>query len=381
MIISKSEVKMWTQKMTSVSREHTLWNSGGENSHISGGEQNFASEFRANFDATKGKPADFSAVKNLLATLEATAQKYSDAFDASGSLRLKLLLLWMLLMRLFASGEEQQPEHRKSIFDLIAGSGGTGKAGEVPATRTQSASQPAENSRRGGLQGETEVSTREWLFFEAHGKVTTQDGKDIPIDIRLKLHDEQVETLGLTQEGVRALIDPLVINYANDSVKLTDEKFQFDLDADGVPEGIAVPASGSAFLALDRNGDGIINDGSELFGVTLGDGFAELAQFDDDKNGFIDEGDRIYEQLSLFTKYANGKDVVFTLREKGVKAISLENLATALRLADGAAQLRKTGFIVRENNTASTVQHIDLRPEPVPTSQNSILSVRAAYSI
>jgi hypothetical protein len=237
------------------------------------------------------------------------------------------------------------------------------------------------NLRSGSLAGETTVKTREWLFFEAHGTVSTQDGKDIPIDIRLRLEDDKKEIIGLSPNAIKALIDPLVVNYGNDSVKLTGEKFQFDLDADGAPEGIAVPTGGSAFLALDRNGDGVINDGSELFGVRLGDGFAELAQLDDDKNGFIDEGDRAYEQLCLFTKDAQGNDMVFTLREKGVKAISLENLATSLRLGDGAAQLRKTGFIVRDNNTASTVQHVDLRPEPVITSQNKIPSAIAKYAL
>ena len=42
--------------------------------------------------------------------------------------------------------------------------------------------------------------------------------------------------------------------------------------------------NGSGYLALDKNGDGTINDGSELFGTRNGDGFADLAQYDEDGN-------------------------------------------------------------------------------------------------
>jgi hypothetical protein len=42
----------------------------------------------------------------------------------------------------------------------------------------------------------------------------------------------------------------------------------FDIDADGVPEKVSWtdPAGDEAFLAMDRNGNGMIDDGSELFG-------------------------------------------------------------------------------------------------------------------
>ena len=42
--------------------------------------------------------------------------------------------------------------------------------------------------------------------------------------------------------------------------------------------------TGNAFLSLDKNSDGIINDGSELFGAASGNGFADLAKYDEDGN-------------------------------------------------------------------------------------------------
>ena len=58
-----------------------------------------------------------------------------------------------------------------------------------------------------------------------------------------------------------------MINLNTDAANVTDQKFYFDLDADGELDEISTLASGSGFLALDKNGDGIINDGSELFGT------------------------------------------------------------------------------------------------------------------
>lgn len=64
---------------------------------------------------------------------------------------------------------------------------------------------------------------------------------------------------------------------------MTDQKFYFDLDADGTADRISMLKSGSGFLALDKNGNGKIDDGSELFGTQSGDGFADLEEYDIDK--------------------------------------------------------------------------------------------------
>lgn len=374
MIIDRSDVRMWTEKVSHTTREHHIRLKGSEETTVArGAEQVERSDFQANFRPEEAKPEEFASVEKMLAVLKKSAEKSRDDFDVFGVLRMKLLLIWMLITRLFGEDDDdkKKPTHPKAgIFDAPPVNAGTKLQMLKPATQV-----PVSMGRRltaDAVEGETHIQTRDFLFFEAHGCVTTKDGTQIPVDIRLRLEDNRKDIVGLEKGVVQALIDPLVVNYDNDSAVLTDQKFSFDLDIDGKPENIAMPASGSAFLALDKNGDGVITDGSELFGVREGDGFKELAAFDDDKNGFIDEGDKVYDQLRLFTRGPDGKDIVFTLREKGVQAISLENLATSLRLKNGDGLLRKTGFILRAGKSASTVQHVDLRPEPLLPAQNSV---------
>lgn len=366
MIIERSDARMWTQKVTQVNREHTIY--GGKDGPVvrEGDAETTTSDFQANFKKAEARPEEFSSVEKLMKQLQAASAKRRDDADWLEALRFKILLIWLLISKL--NGEDEcdakKPHPKAGIFES------TTKPNVLAASLPVS----GRASRGGEISGETRVDTHEYVFFEAHGKVVTKDGAEIPIDIRLRLEDTRHDIVGLDKEAARALIDPLVINYDNDSAVLTDQKFSFDLDIDGKPENIAMPASGSAFLALDKNGDGVIGDGSELFGVTSGDGFKDLSAYDDDKNGFIDEGDKVFDQLRLFTRGPDGKDCVFTLREKGVEAISLENLATTLRLKDGDGMLRKTGFILRKGKSASTLQHVDLRPEPLLPAQNSVKS-------
>jgi hypothetical protein len=164
--------------------------------------------------------------------------------------------------------------------------------------------------------------------------------------------------LDVTVIQAAKIIDPLVINFSG-PVILSGKRVEFDINADGKKDSIASFVSNSAFLALDRNRDGKINDGSELFGALTGDGFAELAAYDDDGNGFIDQQDAIFSQLQIFKP---GKQSQKYLSETGVQALYLGNVATPFTLTDGAENLgfvRSSGFYLTETG-AGTVQQIDL---------------------
>lgn len=204
----------------------------------------------------------------------------------------------------------------------------------------------------------------EKLSFAAAGVIKTTDGKEIDFQLDLNLSRSFLSNNHISVKAGDALIDPLVINYDGPAATLTDTKYQFDLDADGLDDSISFLQQGSGFLALDKNGDGIVSNGQELFGVDTGDGFSELAAFDEDHNGWIDESDPVYDRLRIWTKNAEGKDVLFALAQKGIGAIYLGNIDGQFTYANSYNEhqgiSRKAGIFVKEDGGVGSVQQIDL---------------------
>ena len=209
------------------------------------------------------------------------------------------------------------------------------------------------------------VSESESVAFASSGMVKTQDGRSIDFNIEVSMSrafTSQINTL-TTQNYIKT--DPLVINLDTDIGSVTDQKFLFDLDSDGDEEEISFAGKGSGFLALDKNGDGRIGDGSELFGTKSGDGFKDLAAFDEDGNGWIDENDSIYSKLKVWTKDEAGNDYLINLKDADVGAIYLDNADTQFSLKDGNnrlnGEIKKTGIYLHESTgAAGTLNHIDL---------------------
>ena len=138
----------------------------------------------------------------------------------------------------------------------------------------------------------------------------------------------------------------------------------FDIDADGEKDEISMLGRGSGFLALDLNEDGVINDGSELFGTKSGDGFADLREYDSDGNGWIDENDEVFSRLKVWCKGDDGEDILMDLKEADIGAIYLgsEDTEFTMNGNDGSRDgvIRSTGFFLKESSGAGTVQHVDM---------------------
>lgn len=203
------------------------------------------------------------------------------------------------------------------------------------------------------------------MSFSTKGSVKTTDGREIDFDLDLSVSREFASRLDISLRAGDAVIkDPLVVNFGNPTAALANEKFSFDIDSDGISDLISFTAEGSGFLAFDINNDGTINNGLELFGPQSGNGFSELAQYDGDNNGWIDENDEIYDKLSIWTKDENGNDRLFALGAVGIGAIYLGSTATAFDLKtsdnDTLGSIARSGIFLRENGTAGTIQHVDL---------------------
>lgn len=205
----------------------------------------------------------------------------------------------------------------------------------------------------------------EEMTFKADGVIRTTDGKEINISVQLAMSREYYDEQNISiRAGDAKMKDPLVINLDGSAPQLTDSRFAFDIDADGNKDNISSLSPGSGFLAIDKNGDGVVNDGTELFGPRSGNGFVELAQYDKDGNKWIDENDSVYSKLRIWTRDASGKDSLSTLMGNNIGAIYLENVSTSFEIKSSTNQLqgeaRSAGIYLTENGSAGTVQQIDL---------------------
>ena len=227
---------------------------------------------------------------------------------------------------------------------------------------------PGQAQRMGwGMEYDRQVShyEAEVTTFSAEGVIKTADGKQINFNLELTMSREYYEESNFSlRAGDAVFKDPLVLNFNGSAAQLTNTKFAFDIDVDGQQDNISFVGPDSGFLALDRNGNGTIDDGSELFGAQSGNGFADLAQYDSDGNHWIDENDSIFADLRVWQKDASGADSLSTLAQMGVGALYLGTVSTPFSVNtannQSLGQVRSTGIYLNENGSAGTLQQIDL---------------------
>lgn len=256
----------------------------------------------------------------------------------------------------------------RSIFMLLFGEE-TGKSifsqDFTDAASQNSFSLQEQQSNTLVLQSESFYEESEYTSFSTTGNVKTADGREININVEVNMSRRFTQYFSdeIQIQKINTC-DPLVLNFDGAAAELSDQKFFFDLDVDGEKESISKLSSGSGYLALDKNEDGTINDGSELFGTKSGDGFKDLASYDEDHNGWIDENDSIWNKLKIWCQNEDGSSALYTLAEKGVGAVSLKNADTEFSINneknDTNGIIRKTGIFLYENGNVGTLQHLDI---------------------
>ena len=106
----------------------------------------------------------------------------------------------------------------------------------------------------------------------------------------------------------------------------------FDINGDGLNELTEWVAPGDWLLVWDRNKDGVINSGKELFGDATAEakanGFAVLATLDDNRDGVVDAADKTFAQLQVWDdRNGNGRTdrgELKHLKEAGVTSLNVQ---------------------------------------------------------
>ena len=285
---------------------------------------------------------DFDSIFNKMRAF-ATSDAYESKLQRDAMNRIRVECIQFLLYMLFGVRG-----HEDDISGVTAGSGGG-----IPVV-----SEVTESVQY--FRSETEETC-----FSTNGKVVTGDGREIDFNLELSMSRNFTEYYEQNVTSLRVFTDPLVINIDSPIADVSDVKISFDLDCDGKAEEVSGLGSGSGYLALDLNDDGIINDGSELFGTSSGDGFSDLSKHDLDGNGWIDEADEIFDRLVIACIKEDGTQELVKLKDAGVGAIYTGRASTQFSINDLAtneerARIRQTGIFLYENGMMGTVQHLDL---------------------
>ncbi|WP_367154843.1 SdrD B-like domain-containing protein [Methylomonas sp. HYX-M1] len=159
-----------------------------------------------------------------------------------------------------------------------------------------------------------------------------------------------------------AAITPVVIDLNGDGVQTVsraDAAGSFDLFGTGTKVESGWISGDDGFLAVDSNGNGLIDNISELFGGSeIGAGFAKLAAFDSNGDGLVDANDADFSSL-LIWKDGNGNHQtdageLMSLSEAGVSSLTVGH--TDLPFIDAQGNLH----FERSSATLADGQSVDM---------------------
>ena len=211
-------------------------------------------------------------------------------------------------------------------------------------------------------QREYERTESEKMSFSVQGEIQFDDGSRQSVDFSMQMARSESYKESLSTVSQLVFKDPLVISFSG-PVMLTDNRFELDLDLDDSMDSLWELGGDAGWLALDKNHDGIINDGSELFGALSKSGFDDLSVYDVDKNGFIDSSDEVFDNLLIWRKQA-GFEQLTSLKDEGVGALSVASAETPFLLKNKEnlvqARIRESGIFIRETGEVGLVQQIDM---------------------
>ncbi|MDD3324530.1 MAG: hypothetical protein PHN38_05365 [Sulfurospirillaceae bacterium] len=267
----------------------------------------------------------------------------SEGFDATDALEPKYKMMAMLLERMSGKKVHLARFRPQDVDGLAHHENAPSQASGSPIFNYKYAS--------------SEQSSQ---YFGVKGDVVLEDGTQASFSLSIKWEQAFYTSTAFSIQDGKVMQDPLVISLDGNQ-PLSANSFSFNLNNDGGK--LSFINGNGGYLCLDENEDSKIENGSELFGPKSGDGFKELASYDEDKNGWIDEKDTIFKSLRIWQVHQD-EEQLLSLQEVGVGAISLERIDLGFVLKSDIdtpiAQFKEGSVALGKNGDVYGVYSVDI---------------------
>ena len=168
-------------------------------------------------------------------------------------------------------------------------------------------------------------------------------------------------------------IDPLALDLDGDGIETrgADGRVVFDHNGDGVQTGTGWLRPDDGWLVLDRNSNGTIDNGGELFGVDTvkadgtkaTDGFDALSDLDSNDDGVFDAKDTRFADVRIWRDLnqdgISQSNERSTLAANNIRSINLNKTSATTNLGNGNTQTATATF-TRTDDTTGTAANLGL---------------------
>ncbi len=212
----------------------------------------------------------------------------------------------------------------------------------------------------------------------------TQEVCPIPVN------EEQICLISETLSVAETSRSPLVLDLDGDGVETTgvENGTHFDHDGNDFAEKSGWVGSDDGLLVRDVNGNGVIDDGTELFGnnsvlssgETAKNGFEALKDLDSNNDGVFNSSDTEWNNVKVW-KDANGNGMVdegelLSLEQAGVAGINVDYEASTTVDASGNEH-KQTGTFIKTDGTTGSVHDVWFETDTTDTVDLSNVEIPA----
>lgn len=210
-----------------------------------------------------------------------------------------------------------------------------------------------------------------------NGSLTIRDYNKDQSSLQIVLTEEEDEDDETPEtDDAESRTSPIVIDLDGDGIEtLGVGASYFDLDGDGLSERSGWVGADDGLLVHDRNGDGRVSSGTELFGnhsllandEQAQNGFQALAEYDDNGDGLVDAQDASYAALKVW-RDLNGNGTSDAGELQGMADAGVVSIGTGYSNSSHVDahghEHRQVATVVLSNGTASTAADVWFRVDP-----------------